>query len=58
MMSELTEQIDNFHMNLMAVDGFERSNADKDIIKLTSFVLTLSRKIDKPEDVDEVLSVV
>ncbi len=51
MMSELTEQIDNFQMDLMAVNGPERSKADQAIIKLTSFVRELSRKIDEPDDV-------
>ena len=51
MVSELTEQIDNFQMDLMAVDGPERSKADQAIIKLTSFVRELSRKIDEPDDV-------
>ncbi len=56
-MSELTIKINDFEVVLRAVDGSERSKADKAIIELTSFVRELSRKIDKLEDVDECLSV-
>jgi len=51
MVSELTIQINDFEVVLRAMDGPERSKADKDILKLTSFVRELSRKIDEQDDV-------
>ncbi len=51
MVSELTIQINDFEVVLRAMDGSERSKADKDILKLTSFVRELSRKIDEQDDV-------
>ncbi len=47
MMSELTQQLNDFEIMLGVVDGSERSKADQGIIELTSFVRDLSRKIDK-----------
>ncbi len=52
MKSDLTEQLDNFQKQLMAVNFPTRSKTDQAIIDLTSFVLQLSRKIDGREDGD------
>ncbi len=57
MMSELTKQIDDFALELSAVDRSERSKADQYIIELTRFARTLSQKIDKLEDAVEPLGV-
>ena len=51
MMSELTKQIEEYQARLCTVEGPKRSKADKDILKLTSFVRELSRKIDEQDDV-------
>ncbi len=57
MMSELTKQIDDFALELCAVDRSERSKADQYIIELTRFARALSQKIDKLEDAVEPLGV-